>query len=259
VDVFRVLGKHRRCNQERRCKAVTESTKVNNFCYCRQMKITPQGSILTSVGLIAFAALGSARPANAEVLWSTYGPALVQGYEQTPAHENAEDFVLATGAAITSLDWSGVYINNTLPTDNFTVEIFGDDGGQPASTAEFIADGTITRTDTGTTVLGHEIYDYTDVLTTPLGIAAGTYYFDPLDKPSSDAFFWGVVSTTSGDIWVRGNPSLPSVGAGSESASTMAFEVDGTATPEPALGPACGLILLALVARSIGRGRRIES
>jgi hypothetical protein len=172
---------------------------------------------------------------RANTLWNNYGSGYVQGYSSTPTHENADDFVLGGSSAITSANWTGAYFNNTLPTDNFSVRIFGDSGGNPTVNPIDVLAGAITRTDAHTTLFGREVYDYSISLSTPLTLGAGTYYFSVIDSPTSDAFFWAVVSDTGGNFWVRDTP-LPGVWIENNSPPTpseMAFSVEGTAVPVP--------------------------
>jgi hypothetical protein len=200
------------------------------------------------VGLACAAALSS----RADVLWDTYGAGYEQGYSSNPAHENAEDFVLGANSEITKANWSGAYINNTAPTDNFTVQIYGDNGGEPGASPIALLTGSLLRTDTGTQIIGREVFDYSLTLSSPLALGPGTYYFDPIDSVANDAFYWAVVSTSSGNFWVRDNPP----GTWEERTSTLAFSLEGFAPlPNVAFG---GLVLLGCMAghQLVSRRRR---
>ncbi|MDB5292214.1 MAG: hypothetical protein JWL69_3455 [Phycisphaerales bacterium] len=207
--------------------------------------------------------------ARASFLWNTYGSGYAQAYLSEPRHEKTQNFVLGAPAQITAANWTGVYVSNSAPADNFYVEIFADIGGQPGTTAQALMTGTVVRTDTGTRLFGfYDLYNYSMTPSTPLVLGAGTYYFEPVDSLSTDGFYWAAVSTDTGSIWVRDNFNPPAAPEPwQQNTSTMAFSLEGAsvAVPSPSWG---GPVLLAgtvglrlvgrpPVMRSV-RGRRLE-
>src|SRR5258708_5235148 len=82
----------------------------------------------------------AARP---DFLWNTLGPGYAQAYLSEPRHEKTQSFVLGSSSHITAANWTGVYLSNSAPADNFSVEIFGDSGGQPGATVKALMTGTV--------------------------------------------------------------------------------------------------------------------
>jgi hypothetical protein len=212
-----------------------------------------KGEVMRWISLSALGVLLAAPWVGADTLWSTYGSGYVSAYLSYPFHENAENFVLGSTSQITAAHWSGIYYtfpNNvqtgviTPTADNFSVEIFGDSGGNPGTAPIDVLSGTLVRTDTGTTKFGSELFDYTITLSSPLVLGPGTYYFDPVDNAAPDYFYWAVVSNT-GNFWVRDTPN-PGTWIENNSnhvPSTMAFSLEGYAVPLPSAAWG-GLVLL---------------
>ncbi len=105
---------------------------------------------------------------------------------------NAEDVVLAETTLVDSIAWSGVYLNNSgtpAAVDDFTILIYADDNGQPASgdpVAEFVVGNNVNRTPVGSR------FSYTADISFVMD-AGVTYWVSLLDDTTGDPadFGWG--------------------------------------------------------------------
>ena len=93
----------------------------------------------------------------------------------------ADDFVLQPGSnIITDIHWTGTYTSGNPPpaTDDFTIEIFADDGGAPDSNVPLrvIHIGDSGRTDTGLNVGPFDLFSYS-VFIAPLELTPNTSFW----------------------------------------------------------------------------------
>jgi hypothetical protein len=187
----------------------------------------PKGTAV-ALALVVAGSAGLCLDAKAAVLWDTYGSGFEQGYlsDGPGNHTNAQVFTLSHPSEITQFDWSG--LNLTTATDDFSIQIYGNAAGMPATTAlDDLTGIPVTRTLSSESVLGHTPYNYSTVLATPLSLAPGSYYFSVNNVPSAE-WYWAVVSVSSGSFFVR-----DTLGPWDERTSTLAFVVQGATVPEP--------------------------
>ncbi len=210
---------------------------------------------LRIIGIAAFTLAGSlaGSPAEADVLWNTYGSGYAQDYlgaGQT-IHTNAQAFTLNGNDAISEINWSGIYLGSA--SDDFEVEIYADNGSgqpQPVGSPLDVLTQTPNSTLSSENSFGYPVYDYADVLTSPLSLGAGTYYIAINEISGANDWYWGVTSITNGSFFVADNG-----GAWDERTSTLAFELQGVAVPEPSSIVLMGgaLTILAFARRRAAR------
>ncbi|MCZ6651644.1 MAG: hypothetical protein O7D91_01260 [Planctomycetota bacterium] len=120
----------------------------------------------------------------------------------------ADNFTPSTDTMIGSLCWSGVYLENPLIEDSFTVRYFDCVDGVPGkliaeyseANAELFVTG---KEDTGIDLAGaFDIFEFT-ALHLPLSVVAGQPYFIEISNapPGGDAWFWETmaITDTAGD------------------------------------------------------------
>ncbi|MEM8947568.1 MAG: FG-GAP-like repeat-containing protein, partial [Planctomycetota bacterium] len=127
---------------------------------------------------------------------------------------NADDVVFAETTRISSIAWSGVYLNNggtPAAVDDFTILIYADDNGQPASgdpIAEFVVGNNVNRTQVNSR------FSYTADIDFVMD-AGVTYWISLLNDTTGDPadFAWGNqtgggnqhFSDDDGVTWENGN------------------------------------------------------
>ncbi|MCC6154891.1 MAG: PEP-CTERM sorting domain-containing protein [Candidatus Hydrogenedentes bacterium] len=197
-------------------------------------------------------------PAGAEVIFDN-GDSLhsfgLPGVD--PLFMPADNFVLQNGAStITEIHWWGFYgldADKIVPTDDFTVYIFADNGGAPGSQL-YSFENSVTATATGSNALGiFPEYEYVMSID-PLALTAGTTYWigivNDITLPGKgfvvnpDIWSWSTSSVQTGDAhqkfvtaWLDANVEL-------------AYELHGPGVvPEPATMTLLGAGFVALAVR----------
>lgn len=147
--------------------------------------------------------------------------------------QSADDFTLSSSAMITRIRWWGVYQGPNLPLDpeEFTLRIFADAGGSPASTPLVELPLThILRKKTDVVTSGYDVYEYTAILAPPLNLDAGTYWISIVANVDSEEvgtdWLWALSSATSGNFQARVNDAAPWEPL---HAFALAFEIEGVA------------------------------
>lgn len=166
-----------------------------------------------------------------------------------------DSFVLTQDATIESVSWTGVDLNELLgwtpvnPT-SFTVSLYADAGGAPGSRLSFsLVGNSAGATDTGTDLLGLNLYQYTGTLTTAFHASAGTTYWIGISDPTTNAnWFWA--SGSGGDGVHAGVVG----GTPGSFVDDMSFTLQGTVAAVPE--PASAVLMLLGAAGLLARTRR---
>jgi hypothetical protein len=189
---------------------------------------------VATAGMAACALAGAflSAPAQSAVLWDTYGSGYAGAFESNGVHINSEAFTLSKAAQISSIEWSGVYFP-TAPTvpDNFSIGLYENEAAGPADTPfDLLTSLTTSKTLDGTLFGAYPSYDYETTFSTPISLAAGTYYISINDV--GEDFYWDVVSD-GGALFVQ-DPSYTTYPGWTSASGTVAFEILGSSVPEPA-------------------------
>jgi hypothetical protein len=171
----------------------------------------------------------------------------------------ADDFALEEGSnIITDVHWWGVYFDNAVFDDDFTIQILSDISGAPGSEVQSVTDIDVERTATGEqNQLGFDIYQYFICLETPIELTADTRYWLSIYNDGSNSGIWEWSSSL-----IDGNAYFSEDGgltwqalAGSEEGVQgleAAFELtDDCIVPEPSTMLLLGIGLAAIGARKI--------
>src|SRR5262249_46965227 len=136
---------------------------------------------LVSVTLTCLSLLLVANPLQADLLFSQPvidgGVGLASDFAR--AQQEADNFALSQAASVQTIHWWGAYANNALGTDNFTLRVFADVAGNPATTPFVNVSGlNVTRTATNLLDnLGDRIYEYLATFASPVPLDVGTSYY----------------------------------------------------------------------------------
>jgi PEP-CTERM motif len=169
---------------------------------------------------------------------------------------SADDFRLIPGAnVITDVHWTGLYaFSNTPLADNFTIQLFNDAGGVPATNPFLSLPVSPSRVDTGRNAAGSDIFAY-DVNISPVTLAANTTFwlsiFNNTSNDPNDNWFWGIVDN-AGNGAVRDGLGL----AWSPFINGYEFQLTGVRVPEPS---ALALLALGVIALALLNRRRTPS
>lgn len=147
-------------------------------------------------------------------------------------YQNAGDFVLATGSeTITGIHWWGIYSNTQLVTDDFTIVIYGDNGGMPdpGDILFSLSAGDVGQTDTGGTIyVQYHVYEYSLKIDPLVLVAGNTYHLSIANNTGT--WMWAT-SAQSGTTTFSTPPTFENFAA---YPFEMAFNLtDDNVVPEP--------------------------
>lgn len=152
--------------------------------------------------------------------------------------QRAEDFLLQSSSLVARVNWWGQYAFSNTPqeADDFTLRIFGDLGGLPASSPLFqFSFGDPGRVDTGVVSYGSKVYAYSADLPSPVALGGGTTYWLSIVNNTAldlnDNWYWQRADMLVGTLVERRADSEQWGGRGD---STLAFNIQGAVVPEPA-------------------------
>ncbi len=156
----------------------------------------------------------------------------------------ADNFSLTQQVDMTGLTWWGSYFSlNT--GDNFTIRLFSDNGGQPASNPDILEANALSISRSllpgVTDFFGEVMYQYDVALNTTLG--AGQYYLSILND-ADDEWYWADAAN-GGDLtnWFRVDQTDPWSASGFYD---LAFMIDGTVVSPVSEAPVLLLVLMSL-------------
>lgn len=157
-----------------------------------------------------------------------------------------DNFTLASGGSITSIDWTGSYLAGTFSGNPqgsitaFTLTIWGNDtsvpGGQPDTgnpPLEQVSTTSFNETSLGNDVGGDAVFTYSSAIPT-FSAAAGTQYWLSIVPDLAFPIEWGWQSATTGG---DGLGYQDSFGSRATLSNDFAFALNGpnaSAVPEPA-------------------------
>jgi hypothetical protein len=214
------------------------------------------------ISLLTLASLAvlTAATAHAQTVFFTDAPDygyFSQGSGPGSSNYAATDFYLNSAATLTNVTWWGGDGNGSPGSNQFTIQLFTDNGsGDPNTTpAATFSIGTPTVTDTGMqngqfNPPGAEVYQYSANLTTPYNLAANTqYYIGITETDPNDPWGWQYGSDNNSHYF---RPDTSSAWGGTEVGQAFQLSGNVVTTPEPgtvALLASSSLGALILLAR----------
>ena len=206
-----------------------------------------KGTIAT---LVATAAIcGLAMPAMASVVYSQPGTTACSPSCWTSSLDasnagfaSADNFTLGSGATVGSASWQGIYIGGgstpSAPTTlSWLIGLFDDNSGAPGTLLGF---ETPSAANVTTTLIGSgffasepvNLYSFSYVFTTPVALAAGTYWFAPISQAVnfSPFFSWSPATTDVDNFTYQSDSNLNVY----QRPNDRAFTLYSAAVPEPA-------------------------
>jgi hypothetical protein len=196
-----------------------------NFCR-EEMRGTMNAKTATVLGL----GLGilAASAAHASVLYSQPDNGVGGWLSATGQDAMAyDDFTLAGGGTITTVDWSGIFLYTEGPdVTGFTVNFWSYAAGTPrALLASYNFGGSTGQTYAGFDPSGLQLYNWSETLNVPFAAAPGTEYFLSIveDAPAT-AWYWK--TSAAGD-----NGGYENAGPAYATGQNLAFTLESI--PEP--------------------------
>jgi hypothetical protein len=138
------------------------------------------------------------------------------GHDPEYEFQSADDFYLASASSILQVRWWGLYQGSNIPLapDLFTLRIFADVGGAPATTPLIeLSLKRVRRAATGLVSAGYEVYEYTAVLAPSVTLAASTYWLSIVNDADTEIvgtdWLWVLSDSSSGNFVARVNDAAP--------------------------------------------------
>ena len=108
-----------------------------------------------------------------------------QGAGQSSPARAADDFTVADAGGWTNLSFTFELAQVQDVFENFSLELYADNGGRPADTPMMRLDGAASVTDTGNQSFGSPVYEIVFELGSMV-LDQGTYWFSPVGVNTSD-------------------------------------------------------------------------
>ncbi|MDO9576702.1 MAG: FlgD immunoglobulin-like domain containing protein [Candidatus Cloacimonadales bacterium] len=151
----------------------------------------------------------------------------------------ADNFLLNTDTTVEQLVvWGGYYSGNVpMEPDYFTVIFHDDAAGSPGTVLFTEANVPYEREQTGIVLFGVNEWMHTLTLTTPVTLAAGTYwleFYNTTGYPATDTYFWevGNLDPVAGVVGSAYSLTVPVTGWSLDPATDLAFQLISSADRE---------------------------
>jgi len=218
------------------------------------------------VGLVVIVALIGGNLASGEVIFDNGAPDHVNAgrsdFNGVPnsVYQIADDFLLAPGEnEVTDAHWWGLYHDASTPSvpDAFTIRIFEDSSGVP-TLAPLVSRiiGSVSRSPTGDTIAGSDVYTYSTQFA-PIALSANTTYWLSIVNDTTgdddDNWYWAMSDSSDGQSALR---STDADSWTDNPYNEFAFQL--TNNPIPAPSTLVGLLSMGLVGLAIALRRRFR-
>lgn len=188
--------------------------------------------------VLALTVAASVSQAQAAVITlQALNPAFVGEFSNLgPSNQQvADDFVLTGATTLDSFSWFGRYFADIAVTNpvDFSIRIFSDTAGQPATVALHTLDVSVDAAPTGLTFGTVPWFSYSTLLGMTLG--AGTYWISVVENDPTTPLF-GDSQWLWGDSFTAGARAIRNADGTPWTASfdiNHAFTLTGTPVPEP--------------------------
>lgn len=202
-------------------------------------------------GLLALGFALAAASAHAGLVWDTYTQGVVDASSanRSDSPTRAQLFQVSQPLQVSSFSWSGIYTRfGAAAQEDFVIDIYAGNQGQPNATpiATLQAGGAQRAATAQHLFSDFQVYDYVAVVSQPLVLGAGDYYF----SVSSNAKFWnwGVTDRAGNSSAVRAPGDMSwTPGDSAYSLRVNAEPTEDGRLPEPASLALAGTALAALL------------
>lgn len=195
----------------------------------------------------------------------TAGDSLVINGHASPIDMVVASFALDQASMVTSVQFIGSYGYDNAPTaaDAFLVNFYADNGGTPGALLSTQSLSDITRTSLAPPPQGL-IYNpngsannYQGTLSLVQDLAPGSYFFGLSEVGSPSPGNWEWNGSSTGTFYILdSSSSIYDITVGGAPNDGLAFELDGTAVPEPSTYAYGIITVLVILLRSLWKRRR---
>lgn len=158
----------------------------------------------------------------------------------------AENFMLASSNTVGQIGVWGVYFPNNIPSDNFSINIYADNGGNVPGSLLHSENVAASRVDTGNDAFGCDVYQYNFVLASPFAATGGVqYWISVVNHAGSPNNNWGWMTANADAI---GAYTLDSAGSWNQLGESLSLHLE-TPVPAPASMAFAGLVGIGALRR----------